>query len=323
MSEHGGPLVSIIIPCFNAASWLGDALESALAQTWSNLEIIVVDDGSTDGSLDLARSFEARGVRVLTQPNAGQCAACNHGLRLSRGELVKFFDADDLLSPASIEIQVRALQQHPGAIAYGEWARFHRDPNEARFEPRAGWHDAAPVDWLVAIWRDGQPMMQCAQFLIPRALLDRTGGWDERLSLINDFEFFARLTLASNGIVFTPGARLYYRSGLPGSLSGSRSAQAWESAALSLTLGTSYLLAAENSPRTRAASAAILQMLVYAMYPNARDTVRRLESRIARLGGCPLSPLGGRAFRWTSRLLGWKAARHLQIAAGKHPRPSA
>jgi Glycosyltransferases involved in cell wall biogenesis len=317
------PLVSIIIPCYNVARWLGAALESAFAQTWPHLEIIVVDDGSTDNSLEIARSFESRGARVVTQPNAGQCAACNHGLRLSRGDFVKFFDADDLLSPNAVELQVRALQQHPGAIAYGEWARFHHTPEEARFERRPGWHDAPPIDWLAEIWADGQPMMQCAQFLIPRALLDRVGGWDERLSLINDFEFFARVTLASTGVVFTPGARLYYRSGLPGSLSGRRSAEAWESAALSLTLGTSYLLAAENSPRTRSASAAILQMLVYAMYPNARDTVNRLEARIAELGGCPLRPLGGRAFRWTGRLLGWKAARHLQIAAGKHPRPTA
>jgi len=315
------PLVSIIIPCYNAARWLAASLESALEQTWPHREIIVVDDGSTDGSLGVARGFESRGVRVVTQSNAGQCAACNHGLRLAKGGFIKFLDADDLLSPESVALQVAALAAKPGCLAYGEWARFHADPAEAAFTPRPGWHDAAPADWLVEIWAEAQPMMQCAQFLIPRELLERTGGWDERLSLINDFEFFARLVTASRGIAFTPGARLFYRSGLPGSLSRSRSARAWESAFLSTILGTGHLLALEDSPRTRRAATAILQGLIHDMYPNMPALVARLETRVAELGGSTLQPLGGKGFQLARRLLGWKAARWLQFLAGRYPRP--
>ncbi|MEJ1971710.1 MAG: glycosyltransferase family A protein [Lacunisphaera sp.] len=150
------PLVSIIIPCFNAARWLPATLESALAQTYAAREIIVIDDGSTDNSRTVAESYADRGVRVVTQTNAGQGAACNHGLRLARGEYVKFFDADDLLSPDMLVRQVTALGNHPGSLAYSEWARFHADPAEATFVPRPGWHDAAPVDWLVEILADAQ-----------------------------------------------------------------------------------------------------------------------------------------------------------------------
>jgi glycosyltransferase involved in cell wall biosynthesis len=315
------PLVSIIIPCHNAARWLAPALESALGQTYPRTEVILVNDGSTDASLAIAQGFEPSGLRVVTQPNAGQCAACNHGLRLARGDYVKFFDADDLLSRDAVALQIWALAGRPGHLGYGEWARFHADPAEAVFSPRAGWHDATPVDWLVETWADAQPMMQCGQFLIPRELLDRAGGWDERLSLINDFEFFTRLLLASRGLVFTPGARLYYRSGLAGSLSASRSARAWRSAHLSLTRGTDYLVAAENSSRTRQAAAAILQGLRFSMYPNMPDLTVDLEARVNALGGCALAPQGGRGFALARRLVGWKAARWLQLWAGKYPRP--
>lgn len=315
------PLVSILIPCFNAARWLREALESALRQTWPRCEIIVVDDGSTDASAAIAAEFEGRGVRLIRQPNAGQSAACNQALRHARGEWVKFFDSDDLLSPDMIERQVRSLSGQPTAVAYGEWARFTDNPGAAQFISRPGWHSAPPVDWLVELWADGQPMMQCGQFLLPRRLLDQTGGWDERLSLINDFEFFARVALASSQIVFTPGARLYYRSGLSGSLSRSTQRAAWESAARSATLGTDYLLAAEDSPRTRAAAASYLQELVFSMYPHCRDLVRSLERRVAELGGCARPPQGGRGFQLARRIVGWKAARHLQVWAGRFPAP--
>ena len=315
------PLVSICIPCHNAACWLPAALESALGQTWPRCEVILVNDGSTDDSLAIAQRYESRGLRLVSQANQGQCAAANHAWRLARGDYIKFFDADDILSLDAVELQVAALQDRPGHLAYGEWARFHHNPDEAIFMSRPGWHDANPIDWLVEIWADAQPMMQCAQFLIPRALLESHGGWDERLSLINDFEFFARLALASRGIAFTPGARLYYRSGLPGSLSRSRSARAWHSAFLSLTLGTSHLLHAEDSARTRAAAATILQGLVYDMYPNMPLLIKKLETRIAELGGTALAPLGGYGFGAVSRIVGWKTARWLQLWSGKYPRP--
>lgn len=316
------PRVSILIPCYNAAHWLAQTLESVFAQTWANCEVILVDDGSTDDSLAIAKRHAARGLRVQTQANRGPSSANNHALSVASGDYIKFLDADDLLSPNMVEIQVAALRDRPGAIAYGEWARFHADPAEAQFVHRPGWHDAAPADWLVETWDDALPMMQCGQFLLPRELLQRTGGWDERLTLINDFEFFTRLITASSGVVFTPGARLYYRSGMTGSVSRRRSRKAWESALLSAKLGTDHLLHLEDSPRTRRAAANILQQLVYDMYPAMPGLVRELEERVARLGGCDHQPLGGRGFHLARRIVGWKLARRLQILAGKYPAPA-
>lgn len=106
------PVVSIIIPCYNARETIAEAIESALAQTWPRKEIIVIDDGSTDGSLEVIRSFGDR-IRWHTQPNAGGSAARNQGLALARGECIQFLDSDDLLLPQCVEHKVAWLRAAP------------------------------------------------------------------------------------------------------------------------------------------------------------------------------------------------------------------
>lgn len=306
---------------FNAERWLPSALDSALAQTYPHREIIVVNDGSTDGTGAVLETYaQKHDLRVITQPNRGQCAALNRGLAEARGDYVKFFDSDDILSPDFVATQVAALAGRTDRLAYGTWGRFYTDPSEARFTPHPGWHDSdSGLDWLVETWTDTEPMYQCALFLIPRTLLLRTGGWDERLSLINDFEFFTRVILQSGGLVFTPGVRLYYRSGLPGSLSQTKSRRALESARLSTELAIRHVLAAEDSPRTRRVSANMLQAFVHTFYPDHPDLWRPLLAEIRRLGGATVQPGGGSAFCTLCRFAGWRAALRLRKLAGRRP----
>jgi len=96
------PLVSILIPAFNAEEWISDTLSSAIAQTWERKEIIVVDDGSSDQTLTVARRFESQGVRVVPQKNQGAAAARNTALSLSQGDYIQWLDADDLLAPTRL-----------------------------------------------------------------------------------------------------------------------------------------------------------------------------------------------------------------------------
>src|SRR5947207_15939264 len=103
------PLVSILIPAYNAEEWLGAAIASAIGQTWAQKEIIVVDDGSTDRTLAVARRFESNEVRVLTQANQGAAAARNKAFSLSRGDYIQWLDADDLLSPDKVARQMEAV----------------------------------------------------------------------------------------------------------------------------------------------------------------------------------------------------------------------
>ena len=107
------PLVSILIPAYNAQEWLAQTLKSAIAQSWPHKEIIVVDDGSTDKTVAIARQFESDQVRVFRQENEGAAAARNKAFALSQGEYIQWLDADDLLAPDKIAKQLVALDARP------------------------------------------------------------------------------------------------------------------------------------------------------------------------------------------------------------------
>ncbi len=306
------PLVSILIPCHNAASWLAETLESALAQTWTPTEIIVVDDGSRDDSLSIARRFEARGLRILSQPNRGASAARNAALAASRGEWLQFLDADDLLAPDKLARQLRlAADVGDGTMICGTWSRFTRTPADADFTPQLLCADLPPVEWVTAKLGHNA-MMHPAAWLTPRTLAERAGPWDETISLDDDGEYFTRLVLASRGVRFCREAVSFYRSHLPGSLSGTKSEGAWASAYRSLELSAARLLRAEDSARTRRAAATAFQQFIYEAYPHAAEYRRRAAARVAALGGSELRPEGGPRFQLARRLLGWRLAKRLQ-----------
>lgn len=309
------PLVSILIPCYNAGQWLAETLESALAQTWQNKEIILVDDGSTDNSLEVAKQFESRGVKVIPQQNKGAGAARNRALSQAEGDFLQYLDADDLLAPDKIERQIQLLQDgNSQFVAAGEWARFYQAPAEAKFTPEPVWHDMPPVDWLICSW-EGGGMMHPAAWLIPRALAHRVGFWNETRAPNDDAEYFCRVVLASLGVKFCYGAKSYYRSGNTSSLSSTKSRAGWESAFHILELCTQHLLAKEDSPRTRHACATSLLRLIYAVYPDAPELVQQLETQVKLLGGSNLKPSGGAIFQLTALVLGWKLAKQIQRLA--------
>lgn len=308
------PLVSILIPCYNSASWLVETLDSALAQTWQNVEIILVDDASTDNSLSIAEDYESKGVKLFTQTeNRGQTATLNRCLQLAKGDFIQYLDADDILEPQKIEIQVhRLLREGPGTVAISPWARFYNnDLSTARFVPNNDWRDfSKPIDWLVDCWTD-HGTMPPGSWLYPRKIVEDIGPWHELLSLNNDMEYFTRTVLTCNQIAFCPKARWYYRSGNP-SLSGQRSEHALWSQHEVIRLSTERVLGVENTPCTRYASACYWQYFIFLAYPRVPHLIKSAERKIASLGGCDSKPEGGRMFRVFRDLFGWKAAMSIQ-----------
>lgn len=319
-------LVSIVIPCHNAAPWLAATLESARAQSWPHTEIIFVDDGSTDRSVEIAREFEDENIRILQQPHLGASAARNAALAVARGDFVQFLDADDLLAGDKIALQVvHALELGGQPAICGRWSRFHAATEEAcfPFEPLCA--DAAPVDWLIAKFEQNR-MMHPASWLISRSLIEQAGPWNESLSLNDDGEYFTRVVLASDGVRYCPDAVSFYRSALPGSLSRSRSEQAWISAWRSIELSADLLLATENSARTRHACATAFQRYVFEAYPAAAACRALAASRVVNLGGSELVPEGGPWFTFVRRIAGWRLAKRLhnvRMALGSRLRPRA
>ena len=210
------PLVSIIIPCYNAEQYVAEAIQSALDQTYPNCEIIVIDDGSTDGSLDVIKTFSDR-VRWETGPNRGGCVARNRGLELARGEWIQFLDADDRITPEKIESQIQIVRKasHPNSMVGCQWRHFEGDflgPVQD-FEPCN--RQISGVDLLLQMWMRGV-MFPPHCWLTLRALIDAQGGWNTALSLDQDGEFFGRMHIATDVVYFAEGAMAHYRK--PGPL---------------------------------------------------------------------------------------------------------
>ena len=145
------PLVSILIPAYNAGPWVADAIHSALRQSWPQREIIVVDDGSKDDTLAIAQRFAGAGVTVVTQKNAGAAAARNAAFALSKGDYIQWLDADDLLADDKIARQMERVEKNPDKkiLWSSEWGRFLYRPCRAHFESTPLCADQPPVEWLV------------------------------------------------------------------------------------------------------------------------------------------------------------------------------
>lgn len=312
------PLVSILIAAYNAEPWIAETLVSALNQTWQNIEIIVVDDGSTDRTLEIAQQFASDRVKVIHQANQGQSAAENRALQAAQGDFIQYLDADDLLAPDKVERQVAlSNESNSECVIACEWARFYHSPGEAEFVAQPLWADFTPVDWLILAW-ENHWMMHGASWLIPRSIVDQAGLWTEELSLINDFDYFSRVLLASQGVQFCWGAKTYYRSGNSGSLSGTKSDKAWQSAFRSLELGTQNLLAAENSARTRHACATVFQRFIYEAYPQVPHLQTQASAYVQEFGGADEVPIGSPLFQLLSGLVGWQQAKRIKDILYRH-----
>lgn len=161
MRSNSSPLVSIIIPCFNAEKFIGDAIRSALDQTYANKEVIVIDDGSTDGSVAVVQTF-GDAVQLIAGPNGGAAEARNKGLAIARGEMVQFLDADDLLHSDKLSKMVPLLLENEMSLVFcgaeviemetgellGTWGRqFSADADPIVYLFGAVLQTAAPLHW--------------------------------------------------------------------------------------------------------------------------------------------------------------------------------
>jgi glycosyltransferase involved in cell wall biosynthesis len=309
------PLVSILIPAYNAQEWIADTLRSAIAQTWERKEIIVVDDGSTDQTLAIAQQFESDLFRVVTQKNQGAAAARNLALSLSRGDYIQWLDADDLLALDKIARQMGALDQcrSKRTLFSSEWGRFMYRHDRAKLAPTALWCDLSPVEWLVG--KMGQNLfMPNAAWLVSRELTEAAGPWNTQLFVDDDGEYFCRVLLRSDGIRFVPGAKVYYRASGPSSLSYiGRSDRKMEAQWRSMQFHIGYLRSLEDSARVRAACVRYLQNWLIHFYPERPDIVKHAEQMARDLGGQLEPPRVSWKYSWIKALFGWGAAKRAHL----------
>jgi glycosyltransferase involved in cell wall biosynthesis len=309
------PLVSILIPAYNAGPWIADAIRSAQRQTWARKEIVVVDDGSTDDTLQVAQRFSQAGVTVVTQKNAGASAARNKAFSLCQGDYIQWLDADDLLAPDKIARQMEVAQMcaDPRTLFSSEWGAFLFRPRRARFETTPLWADQSGVEWLLRKL-GGNLHMQPATWLVSRELTLAAGPWDTRLSLDDDGEYFCRVVIVSSGIRFVPAAKSYYRMTSSGSLHiVDQSDKKLESLWLSMQLHISYLRRLEDSDRAHAACVNYLRSWLLYFYPARPDLIEEAKQLAATLGGKLDLPGVRRKYQWIEQLFGQRAACRAQV----------
>ena len=230
-------LVSIIIPCYNAEKYLNQAVDSALAQTYPHCEVIVIDDGSTDGSLEILKKYHQL-IRWETGPNQGGCAARNRGLEIANGEWIQFLDADDMLHPEKIATHLSLAQKHDAFVINSLVYLLKEEEKEPwAFLPAPDFPDyeLSGIEFCIhkrleeiekfiekhntsefhAKIRHSYP--QC--WLFHRSILDKAGRWDEELIICQDIEYFDRILLHTPKVYFSGKVLSIYRYDLPGSVS--------------------------------------------------------------------------------------------------------
>jgi glycosyltransferase involved in cell wall biosynthesis len=207
-------LVSIVIPCYNAQRWVSQAIESCFSQTYAPIEIIVIDDGSTDRSLERIKRFDDR-VRWETGPNRGGNHARNRGFAISAGQYIQFLDADDYLLPDKIRQQVARLDTSSTDVVYGDW-RYQRHYQDGSVQlgdiEVAGAQDDV-LGALLGLW-----WVANGALLFRRSVVARIGGWDESLQAAQDRDFFTSVAMAGARIAYQPGAHFIYRRHGEGSI---------------------------------------------------------------------------------------------------------
>ncbi|MBT0813046.1 glycosyltransferase family 2 protein [Litoribacter ruber] len=312
MVNTSNPLVSIVIPVFNKASYIRETLESALEQTYLNTEIVVINDGSTDGSLEILKDFEKKypnKIFLIDSSNRGVSAATNLGIKASKGEYLQFLDADDLISNDKIASQMKLLSgKTPEVLASCEWVNFTDNKDHVGRVPYGVFQDFdSGFDLLLRFW-ENQEMHQPAVYLTHRDLVLKVGLWDESLAINQDGEFFCRVLLAAKEVLYEPDGKVFYRKPNENNVSQQKSEKAMISQLKSIKSYERHVLKVEDSQRVRIALKKVYQKYIYDVYPEYSHLIREAEKLQLNLGISEDVYIGGPKFQLISKILGFKKA---------------
>lgn len=315
-SERRDPLVSIIIPVYNKASFVRDTLDSALKQSYSNTEIIVVNDGSTDSSLVILKEFALQfpdRIKLIDSENQGVSAATNLGIKAAKGEYIQFLDADDILSRDKIERQLNLLQGYGYEVmASCEWKNFKKSINETIPVPYEVFRDFdSGLEVLLRFWNH-QEMMAISSWLTHKCLIEKVGNWNDSLIINQDGEFFCRVLAHAGEVVYEPVGKVFYRQPGQENVSQQRSAKAARSLLDSYISYEKIVLEIEDSHRVRTALKKIYLKFLYDTFPDYPPLLVEAKYRIKRLGVKQRVHIGGPKFQFMSKYLGFETALKLK-----------
>lgn len=322
------PLVSIIIPVYNAGKYLEETIRSAIDQTWVNKEIIIVDDGSTDNSLAIANSFTGENITISQQKNKSASAARNKGISLAKGEYIQFLDADDLIAPDKIASQIGALNNSTHHIALCHTVHFTDSANHQKQKVNPEWygHDFDdPADFLVKLYASWEiiygygGMIQPNAWLTPTNIIKKAGPWNEQLTVDDDGEFFCRAILASNGIRFSNTVNYYRKHAGHKSLSALKSLEGLKSSLLAVDLKYAHLSQeGKDQGLINKIFAMMYNDLAIRAFPQHKKIADNASEKARKLmPGYRYNPYRNGFPHTLSNLLGWKTVSYIQYLKNK------
>lgn len=316
------PLVSIIIPAYNSGKYLDETIKSAIAQTWPNKEIIIVDDGSADKSLEIAKKYQNDHVKVFGQANKGASAARNRGIKEAKGDYIQFLDADDLLAPDKIEKQLNAIGNDPNTMAFGSLVRFSKEAEIASKEAGGFLTNdyISGRDLLFDLFGGNSKshmggMIALHAWLTPAQMIKDAGGWNESLTVDDDGEFFCRVVLKAQKIKYVKHAVCYYRKHEHNQhLSAQKSLKAYQSAFDAIRLKQQHT---GNDPAFNVLLANQAVLILNSFYPTHPQLCREMQDFINRMGGNNWQPYQEGGHKILRQLFGWKAVKLLSYYKNK------
>jgi glycosyltransferase involved in cell wall biosynthesis len=213
-------VISIIVPVFNSENYIADTIISCLNQTYSNFELILVNDGSTDNVETVINKFADKRIQYFKIENSGACNARNFGISKANGHLIQFLDHDDILEFDKIEHQVKQYKKFGENFIYsatmgsvsGKLKTI--DKGYSLYE-----RDFTPQEYFETVLNQFGKYLTTGAWLVPAKLINSTYGWDSSAGLNDDGEYFMRIILNSSGIVFSKQSIFYFRRDVPNSLS--------------------------------------------------------------------------------------------------------
>jgi glycosyltransferase involved in cell wall biosynthesis len=189
MKQMSRPLASVVIPSYNSEHYLDEAIESALSQTYAPVETIVVDDGSSDGSVEIASRYA--GITLIEQENCGPSAARNRGFAASRGEFIAFHDSDDVMTPDKLTVQVGHMLENPAVgCVLAEQELLVEKGAELPF-----WAEGTKVKTMMPSRPpelEDEPLVHPMTMVVRRETFERVGGFDESMRAAEDFDWMLR-----------------------------------------------------------------------------------------------------------------------------------
>ncbi|RYX85803.1 glycosyltransferase family 2 protein [bacterium] len=300
------PLISIIIPVYNSEPYIADTVLSCINQSYKHIEILLINDGSTDRSEEEIFKIKDNRIQYFKIPNAGACEARNFGIANAKGELFQFLDHDDLIENDKLTHQVKCYEKNGDDYIYsgtmGSVSGKIRTIDKGYLLYKK---DFTPKNYFETKLSYFAEDITTGAWLVPSKLVNSTHGWDNRAGLNDDGEYFMRIILNSTGIIFCKEAIFYFRRDVPNSLS-----KQFNSKEVYIKWFFSYQSYAENFIKKLEVSTAkelgwkALSVYYISSYPKHPDLLKQCKAQMKELGYNKPFATGGKPFLTASRYIG-------------------